>query len=39
MYKEMKRCWALKGGHDKWLRPFEIAEEKEWRLRSAGDHT
>ncbi|KAF1931218.1 uncharacterized protein M421DRAFT_408699 [Didymella exigua CBS 183.55] len=32
MYSEEKRCWALKKGHDKWMRPLHVSDEetKNW---------
>ena len=32
MFTKEKRCWAMKKGHDEWMRPLSITDEetKKW---------
>lgn len=32
MFKGEKRCWVIKQGHDKWMRPNQVTavETKNW---------
>ncbi|KAF2623931.1 hypothetical protein BU25DRAFT_461708 [Macroventuria anomochaeta] len=36
MFSEEKRCWALKKGHDEWMRPLQVTDEetKKWERRA-----